>query len=255
MTAAESRATNGLRVVVTGASSGIGHGVAERLVARGARVALWARREPELRKLAADLGEAAVAVPCDVSDPEAVDAAAEESEARIGLVNGLVNAAGVADPRPLAELDAEAWWRTIGINLSGSFYPCRAVARRLRETDATGSIVNVGSELSAMGLPSYSAYCASKFGVVGLTKALAAELAPRIRVNALCPGPVDTPMLAGELALAADPERARAEENQRPPMRRIAQPGEIADAAVWLLVDATFATGAVVPVDGGTTAV
>jgi NAD(P)-dependent dehydrogenase (short-subunit alcohol dehydrogenase family) len=255
MSAAESAATDGLRVIVTGASSGIGRAVAERLVARGARVALWARREPELRDLAAGLGDAAVAVPCDVSDPEAVDAAAAESEARIGLVNGLVNAAGIADPRPLAELDAEAWHRTIGINLSGSFYPCRAVTQRLRANAASGSIVNVGSELSAMGLPSYSAYCASKFAVVGLTKALAAELAPRIRVNALCPGPVDTPMLAGEFALAPDPERARADENRRPPMRRIAQPGEIAEAAVWLLTDATFATGAVVPVDGGTTAV
>jgi NAD(P)-dependent dehydrogenase (short-subunit alcohol dehydrogenase family) len=244
-----------LRVVVTGASSGIGRAVAERLVARGAKVALWARRAKELGALAEELGDAAVEVACDVSDAEAVAAAAQESESRIGLVNGLVNAAGLADPRPLAELDADAWQRTIGVNLSGSFFPCRAIARRLRQESAAGSMVNVGSELSAMGLPSYSAYCASKFGVVGLTKALAAELAPDIRVNALCPGPVDTPMLAGEHALAPDPQQARIDEHQRPPMKRIAQPGEIADAAVWLLADASFATGAVVPVDGGTTAV
>jgi NAD(P)-dependent dehydrogenase (short-subunit alcohol dehydrogenase family) len=244
-----------LRVVVTGASSGIGRAVAERLVARGAKVALWARRAGDLNALAGELGDAAVAVPCDVSDPDAVAAAAEVSEAGVGLVNGLVNAAGIADPRPLAELDAAAWHRTIGVNLSGSFFPCRAIAQRLREEDAAGSIVNFGSELSAMGLPSYSAYCASKFGMIGLTKALAAELAPRIRVNVLCPGPVDTPMLAGEHALAADPQQARAEENSRPPLGRIAQPGEIADAAVWLLAEATFATGAVVPIDGGTTAV
>jgi NAD(P)-dependent dehydrogenase (short-subunit alcohol dehydrogenase family) len=245
----------GLRVVVTGASSGIGRAAAERLVARGAKVALWARRAEELSALAEELGDAAVAVPCDVSDADAVAAAARESESRIGLVNGLVNAAGLADPRPLAELDADAWHRTIGVNLSGSFFACHAIAQRLRTEGAPGSIVNLGSELSAMGMPSYSAYCASKFGVIGLTKALAAELAPDIRVNALCPGPVDTPMLAGEFALAQDPERARAEENQRPPMARIGQPGEMADAAVWLLADATFATGAVVPVDGGTTAV
>jgi NAD(P)-dependent dehydrogenase (short-subunit alcohol dehydrogenase family) len=244
-----------LRVVVTGASSGIGRAAAERLVARGAKVALWARRAEELGALAEALGNAAVAVPCDVSDAEAVAAAARESESRIGLVNGLVNAAGLADPRPLAELDADAWQRTIAVNLSGSFFPCQAIAQRLRDEGAAGSIVNVGSELSAMGLPSYSAYCASKFGIVGLTKALAAELAPDIRVNALCPGPVDTPMLAGEFALAPDPEQARVEENQRPPMARIGQPGEMADAAVWLLADATFATGAVVPVDGGTTAI
>jgi len=248
-------ANDSLRVVVTGASSGVGREVAKRLVGRGARVALWARRADEIAALAEELGESAVAVPCDVSDPEAVDAAARESEDRIGLVNGLVNSAGIADPLPLAEIDAEAWNRTIGANLSGSFYPCRAIAGRLRAEEAEGSIVNVGSELSAMGIPSYAAYCASKFGVVGLTKALADELAPRIRVNVLCPGPIDTPMLAGEFALAPDPEQARAEENERPPMKRLAQPGEIADAAVWLLADARFATGSVVPIDGGTTAV
>ena len=98
-----------LRVVVTGASSGIGRAVAERLVARGASVALWARRGDELAALAEELGEAAVAIECDVSDVEAVDAAARESESRIGLINGLVNAAGIADPLPLAEIDAEAW--------------------------------------------------------------------------------------------------------------------------------------------------
>ena len=241
------------RVIVTGASSGIGREVAERLVARGDRVALWARRADQLEELAESLGEAAVAVPCDVSDPAAVADAATESESRIGLVNGLVNAAGVADPRPLAELDADAWRRTIAVNLKGTFLPCQAVARRLREEGAQGSIVNVGSELSAMGAPAYSAYCASKFAVVGLTKALAAELAPEVRVNVLCPGPVDTPMLAGEFALAPDPEQARASENQRPPLARIGQPGEMADAAVWLLTEARFATGAVLPIDGGTT--
>jgi NAD(P)-dependent dehydrogenase (short-subunit alcohol dehydrogenase family) len=251
----DERAADSLRVIVTGASSGLGRAVAERLVARGAEVALWARRGDELRVIADELGDAATVVECDVADPAAVDAAARETESRLGLVNGLVNSAGIADPRPLAELDADAWRRTIGVNLSGSFYPCRAVGLRLREQGAGGSIVNIGSELSAMGLPSYSAYCASKFGVVGLTKALAAELAPKVRVNVLCPGPIDTPMLAGELDLADDPAAARVNENERPPLGRIAQPGEIADAAVWLLADASFATGAVVPIDGGTTAV
>jgi NAD(P)-dependent dehydrogenase (short-subunit alcohol dehydrogenase family) len=248
-------ANGALRVVVTGASSGIGRAVVERLVADGARVALWARRADELDSLAGELGDRAVAVPCDVSDPEAVERAAGESQERLGgLVNGLVNAAGLADPRSLSELDAAAWARTIDVNLSGSFYPCRAIAQRLRAQSAPGSIVNIGSELSSFGLAGYSAYCASKFGVIGLTKALAAELAPAIRVNALCPGPVDTPMLAGELALSDDPGEARRQENARPPLARLAQPGEVADAAVWLLVEAKFATGALVPLDGGTTA-
>jgi NAD(P)-dependent dehydrogenase (short-subunit alcohol dehydrogenase family) len=243
-----------LRAVVTGASSGIGRSVAERLVADGARVALWARRADELDRIAAELGDRAVPIACDVTDPDAVEQAASESDRRLGgVVNGLVNAAGLADPRPLAQLDAEAWTRTIDVNLNGSFYACRAIAERLRARSAPGSVVNVGSELSSFGMPGYSAYCASKSAVIGLTKALAAELAPDIRVNALCPGPVDTPMLASELALADDPDEARRQENARPPLGRIAAPGEIADAVVWLL-GAQFATGALVPIDGGTTA-
>ncbi|HEY2600899.1 MAG TPA: SDR family NAD(P)-dependent oxidoreductase [Thermoleophilaceae bacterium] len=244
-----------LRAIVTGASSGIGRAVAEQLAERGAAVALWARRGDELDALAEQLGGGAVAVPCDVSDPAAVARAAAETEERIGRVNALVSAAGIAEPLPLARLDDAAWHRTIGINLSGTFYPAREVALRLREHDEPGSIVTIGSELSSLGLPHYAAYCAAKAGVIGITKALAAELAPRIRVNALCPGPVDTPMLDGELALADDPEAAREQENKRPPLGRLAQPGEIAAAAVWLLCDATFATGALVPVDGGTTMV
>jgi NAD(P)-dependent dehydrogenase (short-subunit alcohol dehydrogenase family) len=244
------------RVVVTGASSGLGRAVAERLVARGARVALWARRGDELEAIAEDLGANAVAVVCDVSDPAAVTASAETSEQRLGgLVDGLVNAAGLADPRPLAELDATAWQRMIGVNLSGTFFPSQAIGRRLRTQGQPGSIVNIGSELGAMGMASYAAYCASKAGVIGLTKALAAELAPDIRVNALCPGPIDTPMLRGELALAADFDQALREENSRPPLGRVAQPGEIADAVIWLLAEATFATGSVVPIDGGTTVI
>lgn len=243
-----------LRVVITGASSGVGREAALILAGRGARVALWARREDELRSLAEEIGDAAIAVPCDVSDPAAVEAATSASEEAIGPLNGLINSAGIADPLPLAELDEAAWRRTIDINLSGSFHPCCAIGQRMREGSKQGSIVNIGSELSSFGLGGYAAYCASKFGVIGLTKALAAELAPKVRVNALCPGPIDTPMLASELELADDPVKARTEENARPPMGRIGNPREMGEAAVWLLADATFATGSLVPIDGGTTA-
>ncbi len=250
MTSAEQLVT-----VVTGASSGIGLEVARKLALRGGKVALWGRRVDRLAALADEFGDAAVGVGCDVSDPGQVEAATRRSTDSLGPINALVNSAGISEPTELASLDQSAWLRTIDANLSGTFYVCRSIALAMRDHGGGGSIVNLGSDLSTMGMPSYVHYCASKAGVVGLTKALAAELAPAIRVNALCPGPVDTPMLRAEVALAADPDRAWQQEGERVPLGRISRPEEIADAVLWLLVEATYATGALVPVDGGATAV
>jgi NAD(P)-dependent dehydrogenase (short-subunit alcohol dehydrogenase family) len=202
----------------------------------------------------ARLNDVAV-VKCDVADPGAVEEATERTVVLIGEINALVNCPRIADPRPLTALDAASWQRTITVNLSGRFFLSRATALRMRSAKSDGSIVNLESELATIGMPSYVAYCASKAAIVGLTKAMAAELAPAIRVNALCPGPVDTPMLRGEVALAEDPEAALAHEHERVPLRRFANAGEVADAAIWLLVDGRFATGSIVALDGGTTAV
>ena len=131
----------------------------------------------------------------------------------------------------------------------------RLAVRAMRRTGKGGVVINLASLIGLYPMAAAPVYAAAKAGLLGMTKALAAELAPAVRVNVLCPGPIDTPMLAGEFALAPDPDAARADENRRPPIGRIAQPGEIADAAVWLLAEARFATGAVVPIDGGTTAV
>lgn len=118
-----------------------------------------------------------------------------------------------------------------------------------------GAIVNVGSELSSIGMALYAPYCASKFGVVGLTKALAAELAPRVRVNVVCPGPIDTPMMDAELEWYPDPGATRREAIERIPLKRFATAEEVVDAIRFLAFDAPFATGAVLPLDGGTTMV
>ncbi|MEE6167468.1 MULTISPECIES: SDR family NAD(P)-dependent oxidoreductase [unclassified Mycolicibacterium] len=240
--------------IVTGASSGIGAATAHLLAERGHAVALLARDKVALQEVAAALpnGTRFLVLPCDVAVPgqvaDAVGAVVEE----LGMPFGLINAAGVCVPGPLHQITTDSWQTTLSVNLTGTFLMCQAVAAAMSASGAVGSIVNLGSEAASIGMPHYSAYCASKAGVLGLTRALAAELAPRVRVNALCPGPVDTPMLRSELALSADLDQAYEAEVGRVPLRAIASPAEVADAAVWLLHAGT-ATGTALALDGGTT--
>lgn len=239
------------RAIVTGASSGIGMATARRIHADGGTVALLATRASVLQDLAAELGERAIAVPVDVSDPLQVAAAVEHCFDSMGTVDLVVNAAGVDGPSALLDISDDKWARSIGVNLSGPFYVSRESARRMQPGS---SIINVGSELSFMGMGLYVDYCASKAGLIGMTQAMAAELAERhIRVNAICPGPVDTPMMESEIAWFPDPVAVRQAAIDRVPLKRWATPDEIADAIVYM-AGATFATGAAWSVDGGTTA-
>ncbi|MEA2406552.1 MAG: hypothetical protein QOE69_671 [Thermoleophilaceae bacterium] len=247
-------AVAGSRILITGASSGVGQAATRAFAAGGARVAALARREDALAALADELGDAVLPIPTDVSDPEAVAAAVARAHESFGGLDVAVNAAGVGMPTPLDELDPPSWREVIGINLSGSFYVAREAGLRMLE-DGGGTIVNIGSELSSVGMGMYSSYCASKFGVIGLTKALAAELAPTVRVNVICPGPIDTPMMDAELDWFPDPEATRREATERVPLKRFAQPEEVVEAIRFMAFEAPFATGAVVPLDGGTTMV
>ena len=240
------------KAIVTGASSGIGLATARRIHADGGTVALLATRAALLEEISADLGERAYAVPTDVSDPDQVAASIVRCFELLGEVDLVVNAAGVDGPAHLADLGPEKWSRTIGVNLSGPFYVSRECALRMK---AGSSIINIGSELSFMGMGLYVDYCASKAGLIGLTKAMSAELAERnIRVNAICPGPVDTPMMESEIQWFPNPEEVRKQAVDRVPLKRWASPEEIADAIVYL-AGATFATGAAWSIDGGTTAI
>jgi NAD(P)-dependent dehydrogenase (short-subunit alcohol dehydrogenase family) len=240
------------RFLITGASSGVGRSAAQTFARAGARVALLARRESVLRELAGELGDHVLAFPTDVADPRAVGEAVTGAWEAFGGLDVVVNAAGVGLPTPLESLDAEGWREVIDINLSGTFFVAREAALRMTAGDG-GSIVNIGSELSSIGMAQYAPYCASKFGVIGLTKALAAELAPRVRVNVVCPGPIDTPMMDAELDWYPDPEATRREAIERVPLKRFAAPEEVVDAIRFLAFGAPFATGAVLPLDGGTT--
>ena len=181
-------------VLVTGASSGIGAATARLFVQRSACVGLMARDTARLEDLSSELGARTLALPGDVSVSEDAATALDRLEAVFGTVTCAVNAAGICWPIALAQLDGSAWQRVIDTNLTGSFFVAREAGLRMR-ANGSGSIVNLASEMAVLGAPDYGAYCASKAGVIGLTSALAAELAPTVRVNAVCPGPIDTPML------------------------------------------------------------
>ena len=241
-----------LRALVTGASSGVGMATARLIHARGGSVALVARRAEVLVELVADLGDRAYAFPCDVSNPAAVAQAVSGAFDALGGLDLVVNAAGVCMPVTLEEMTPERWASTIGINVTGTFWVAREAALRM---ESGGSIVNLGSEQSFIGMGMYTDYGASKFAVLGITKSMAAELAPRgIRVNCICPGPIATPMVEAELLYFADPEAVRIEGTERVPLKRWASAEEIAES-ILTLGATTYATGSAWSVDGGTTAV
>jgi len=244
----------GKRALITGATSGVGKATAALFAAQGAALGLIARRADALAGIVAGLGTRAMALPADVADDKAVAAAVDRFALAQGGIDIVVNAAGIDGPAPLKDLTPEIWRRQLDVNLSGTFYVAREAGLRMAAGEG-GVIINLGSELSLVGMGLYAHYCASKFGVVGLTKALAHELAPKVRVNCICPGPIDTPMMDAELDWFPDPAATRQAAIERVPLKRFATPDEIARAIPYFAVDAPFATGSIFSLDGGTTAV
>jgi NAD(P)-dependent dehydrogenase (short-subunit alcohol dehydrogenase family) len=250
------RRLEGKVALVTGASSGIGAAVARRMSAAGAKVVLAARRRAQLDALARELGDGCLVAVTDVTDPVGVRTTVTEAASHFGGLDIVVNSAGVTAPAALADADPVNWQLHIDVNLSGSYYVAREAGLLMRAAGG-GTIVNVGSDLSSTGAAMFVPYCAAKAGIIGLTRALAVELAPTVTVNAICPGPVDTPMLAAELELLGDGDAAaaRAEMLSRVPLGRLATAAEVADGIFYLAVQAPFATGATLELDGGITTV
>jgi NAD(P)-dependent dehydrogenase (short-subunit alcohol dehydrogenase family) len=255
--AGETGRFTGSVALVSGASSGVGAVAARRLVAEGACVTLMARREAELGALAREIdrdGEVLVAAG-DVRSSSDVDRAVARTVERFGRFDVAIVSAAIGRVCPLPELTDEAWAAYVDTNLTGAFYVCRAAGLRMREASG-GAIVNIASSFALIGAAGYAAYCASKAGMVGLTRALAAELAPEVRVNCLCPGGIETPMTEDDHRRYPDPAARRRDALGRTPLGRFATAEEVAGAALWLASDETsFATGAVVPFDGGATTV
>ena len=226
--------------LVTGGGTGIGVGIADRLAAAGHRVAVLGRRQQPLDATVAALagkGHEAFAFAADVTDAAAVGAAVDRAATALGGLDVLVNNAGAGGPNACALDGPERWDAIVRTNLDGVFFTSRAALRHLPDG---GRIVNISSVLGRFGVPGYTAYCASKHGVIGLTKALALELAPRrITVNAICPGWVETEMARDGMRLMAQAmgttyEAARSQALGDVPLQRILQPSEIGDHVVWL---------------------
>jgi NAD(P)-dependent dehydrogenase (short-subunit alcohol dehydrogenase family) len=240
------------RFIVTGAATGIGRATALRLLEAGARVAMWDRNVAALGEAieaTGDRSSSAVAIEVDVSNADSVRAAFSRSLAQLGGLEGAFNNAGIGAPTTPTETIEEADYDAVlGVNLKGVWLCMREQIRHFK-AHGGGIIVNNASVAGLVALPMQAAYSAAKHGVVGLTKVAAVEGAAfGVRVNAICPGAVQTPILS-HLEQAGISQAALAAMS---PQNRIADPREIAEAVAWLLSDASsFITGAAIPVDGG----
>jgi NAD(P)-dependent dehydrogenase (short-subunit alcohol dehydrogenase family) len=240
------RGLRGKRTVITGGASGIGAATAARFLEEQARVVVMDRQRDALDRIKRELPGLAGTVMADVADRDAVDRAFAEVERLLGGVDVLINNAGISVRHPFLEISASDWSNVLRVNLDGVFHVAQAAAKRMTE----GVIINMGSTNGLVGHPMYADYNASKAGVIALTRSMALELAPRIRVNAVCPGYILTPMQQAEYS-----REMLAEVEQKIPLRRHGRPEEVAALFAFLASDeAAYLTGQCYLIDGGETA-
>jgi len=243
--------------IVTGAASGIGKAIAERFAEEGVHVAIADLDLSAAQKTAEKIGPSTFAVQVDVGQMTSVEAMVENVKANLGQVDILVNNAGVSYITPFHECSEELWDKTIRVNLKGAFNCCRTVIKDMLARKS-GVILNMSSQSGKAGNSQYTAYCASKFAIIGLTQSLAVEYAKSgIRVNALCPGVVFTPLWNSMIADYAK-KRDMKPDNVKPyleskiPMGRLCTEQDVADAAVFLASDeASYITGQSINLSGG----
>lgn len=235
--------------LVTGGAQGIGFACAEAIAEDGARIVLADIDSDGVHAAAKKLGANTLAIVCDMGDPAQVEAMFDRVEAEVGPVSILVNNAGIAAPCDFLETSLEQFKSVIDVNLTGTFAATQRAAKSMVAHGIEGAIINMSSINAQVAIPTIPAYCASKGGVMQLTKASALALAPHnIRVNAVGPGSIDTAMLAG---VNANPEAMKMVMS-RTPLKRIGSPREIGDVVAFLASDkASYITGETIYVDGG----
>lgn len=245
--------------IVTGGSRGIGLAIAAELLAHGASVTILGRRQASLQQAAAKLQARGPLThySVDIADPEAVQHAFDQARNFFGPIDILINNAGQASSQRFDEITDAEWGQMIAVNLTGTFH-CMQAALPDMIGRGWGRIVNIASTAGLIGYPQVSAYCAAKHGVIGLTRAVALEVASQgVTVNAVCPGYTETDIVEQAIAnlrtktgVSADDARARLA--RRNPQKRLVQPAEVATAVAWLCSPGAAAIhGQSIPVDGG----
>jgi NAD(P)-dependent dehydrogenase (short-subunit alcohol dehydrogenase family) len=237
----------GKKILITGGARGIGAATAARFLEEGARVTVFDKDSEGLQNIKKTLPEIEGVIKADVSSPKEVEAAFAELNSFWKGLDVLINNAGTSLRHPFLKIKNEEWLQVIAVNLSGVFFVAQQAAKQMVKQKEGGVILNMASTNGLVGYPFYAAYNSSKAGVIELTRSMALELAPRVRVNAVCPGYILTLMQEAEYT----PEMLRACE-KKVPMGRLGKPEEVAALFAFLASDeAKFITGQCFVIDGG----